>query len=70
MGKTYDSTVHQKKKPCNCCPNTTNIKFNFKLKFKSTQAASEMKKAIEEAIGEGQLISKGHFGALTPIKKQ
>ena len=59
MGKSYD-------KSCKCCPNT-NIKFNFKFKFKSIQAASEMKKAIFNA--KGQLIWKGHFRDFKSIIK-
>lgn len=33
-------------------PNTANIKFKFRMKFKSTQAASNMKKAVNKALTE------------------
>lgn len=33
-------------------PNTGNIKFKFRMKFKSTQAASNMKKAVNKALTE------------------
>ena len=48
MVKSYDSTVHQGQKSQDCPK--ANIKFKFGMKFKSVQAASEMKKAINNAL--------------------
>ena len=51
MGKSYELTVHQEQKPSKpqAYPKA-NIKFKFGMKFKSIQAASEMKKAINNAL--------------------
>ena len=51
MGKSYDSTVHQGQKlsKSQVYPKA-NIKFKFGMKFKSVQAASDMKKAIDNAL--------------------
>ena len=51
MGKSYDSKVHQGQKPSKSqAYPKANIKFKFGMKFKSIQAASEMKKAIHNAL--------------------
>ena len=51
MGKSYESTIHQGQKPFKSQDfPKAHIKFKFGMKFKSAQAASDMKKAIDNAL--------------------